>query len=365
MKKKKNYDKLLLGVILALTFGGFLISLSAFLPLQNKNVLLPLSIDMSQSIAVVLGLFSMLVTSKIHYKNWRRYALLLFSATLIFSALVFVPGLGLKYGGAVRWLNVGPFSVQPAEFLKISFVIYFASWLAASRDRLRTFNFGFLPYVLIIAVVGGVMLTQKDTGTFFIIYLTSLVMFLTAGGKWKHFFLLAFLAVLGVVVLAFYRPYLKERMITFFNPYSDTQNAGWQLNQSLIAIGSGGLLGRGFGQSVQKFKYLPESESDSIFAVAGEEFGFVGTVAIVLIFTVFALAGLKTAARAPDQFGKMLAVGITGIIISGAFINISAMLGLMPLTGVPLPFISHGGTALVIILAASGILLNISSHGNH
>jgi cell division protein FtsW len=216
--------------------------------------------------------------------------------------------------------------------------------------------------MLILTVVGSLLLNQPDTDTFAVIMFAGFAMFLVAGGKWRHVFALIIFAIIGLLIIASVRPYVKQRLLTFINPAENAQTSGYQIQQSLIAVGSGGFAGRGFGQSIQKFNFLPEPIGDSIFAVAAEEFGFVGATGIILLFVFFTVKGLRIAIKTHDLFGRLLVVGIVILIVSQAFLNIGAMLGVLPLTGIPLPFVSHGGTALLITLGMVGIVLNVSRH---
>lgn len=352
-------DRSFLGIILLLLIVGFFISSSASLStIGARDLSFPF--DFSQLIASILGVVIMALFTQVDYRIFRRYALPFFIGTLLLTVAVFLPVVGFSHGGASRWILLGPLSFQPSELLKLGFIVYFASWLAASRSRLNSLQFGLLPYLIMLAVVGIIMLKQPDTGTFLIMFGTSIAMFVAGGGKWTHLLLIFLIGLLGISYLAFTREYVRDRLFTFIKPTHDTLGSSYQINQSLIAIGSGKLLGRGYGQSIQKFNYLPESIGDSVFAVLGEEMGFVGTSVITISFAFFALLGLRIASRARDSFGKLLVVGITMMITVAAFMNIGAMLGVIPLTGVPLPFISHGGTALVITLAACGIILSVS-----
>ena len=278
------------------------------------------------------------------------------------TAFVFVPGVGAEYGGARRWISIFGFSFQPAEILKIAFVIYAAAFFATVKDKVQTLTGGLLPLFALLGVAGFLLLLQPDTDTFVVLFLALFAMFLAAGGKLRHVGVMIVVGALALSLLIFSRPYLKERVVTFFNPAADPQGAGYQIQQSLIAVGSGGIAGRGFGQSVQKFSFLPEPIGDSIFAVAAEEFGFIGGFALILLFLALLLRGLKIASRAPDLFSGLLSIGIVILIGASAFMNIGSMLAILPLSGLPLAFVSHGGTALVITLLEAGILLNISRY---
>jgi cell division protein FtsW len=283
-------------------------------------------------------------------------------AAVALTLLVFLPGVGISHGGALRWLHVAGVSFQPSEFLKIGFVLFFAAVLASAHEKVLSYRRGLLPFFLLVAAAGAILLPQPDTDSFVILALDLFAMIFVSGAPARRLARAAFvcLALLSALVLA--RPYLKERLLTFLHPGADPQGAGWQIQQSLIAIGSGGAAGRGFGQSVQKFSYLPEPVGDSVFAVAAEEFGFAGALLLIALFLAFLMRGLRIATHAPDSLSGLAAFGIVILISLSAFVNIASMLGLVPLSGLPLPFISHGGSAMLIALAEVGIVLNVSRY---
>lgn len=342
---------------------GFFIFSSASLGLLTKGNDQYSSVAFSQTFfGLFLGSIAMIITSRIHYIKWRQYAFYFFILGLFLNALVFVPHIGFAHGGAHRWLIIAGFSFQPAEILKTAFIIYFATWLASVKAKVESLKYGLIPFLVILGVVGSVILLQPDTDTFALMACSGVAMYLTAGGKWKHVGLLFLTAVLGLVLIATMRPYVKQRIMTFVNPSDNGLTSGYQIQQSLIAIGSGGITGRGFGQSIQKFNFLPEPIGDSIFAVASEEFGFIGASTLILLFVFLAFRGLRIAARVEETFGRLLVVGIVILITAQSFVNIGAMLSVLPLSGNPLPFVSHGGTALLITLAQIGIILNVSRY---
>jgi cell division protein FtsW len=230
------------------------------------------------------------------------------------------------------------------------------------KDKIQTINFGLFPLILCMAVSSLILIAQPDTDTLMIIIFSGVAIFLTAGGKWSHILFLTFVGLLVLAVIALARPYVMSRINTFINPELNSLGSGYQIQQSLIAIGSGGMFGRGFGQSIQKFNVLPEPIGDSIFAVMAEEFGFVGTSATVMLFLFFSIRGLKIAGTAGDSYGRLLVTGIVILIVSQAFVNMGAMVGILPLSGITLPFVSHGGTALFMTLAEAGIILNVSKY---
>ncbi len=356
-------DRTLLSIILLLVVAGFFIFSSASLGLLAREGARFSSVAFSQIFfGIIGGGIAMFLTSQIFYRNWRKYAFYIFIATVLLTLCVFIPGLGMEHGGAQRWVRLGSFSFQPAELLKIGFIIYMATWLSGVQKLIGTFRHGTLPFVGITAIIAVVMLLQPDTDTFLIMGVAATAMFITAGGSWRDVALMALAGIVLLTVLAFTRPYIMERFTTFLDPASDPQGSGYQIQQSLIAIGSGGINGRGFGQSIQKFEYLPEPIGDSIFAVYSEEFGFLGSAILVMLLSFFTFRGYKIASHATDLFGMLLVVGFMTLIVTQAFLNIAAMLSLAPLMGLPLPFISHGGTALLATLASVGIVLNVSKY---
>ena len=361
--KPKSIDTILLALIVLMVAGGFLIFSSASLGLMARDGASFGSVAFSQFVFGVLGgSIALLITSNIYYRHWRRYAFYLFLLSLLATAAVFIPGLGMTHAGATRWLDLGFTTVQPSEFLKIGFVVYVATWLSGLHQKLHQWRYGLLPFVAILGVVGAIMLLQPDTDTFLIMAVAGMAMFLTAGARWRDLGMIVLGGILVLVVIATARPYVMDRFTTFLDPSADPLGSGYQIQQSLIAVGTGGVTGRGFGQSIQKFEYLPEPIGDSIFAVYAEEFGFIGATLLIVSLVFLTLRGYRTAAQAGDIFGTLLVVGFMTIIIAQAFLNIGAMLALAPLSGLPLPFISHGGTALMATLAALGIVLNVSKY---
>jgi len=360
---RRTSDRFFLITTIILVVLGLAIFTSASLGLLAKDGASFGSVALKQFLFGGLGGSIALVTlSNIHYRQLKKYSFYIFIAGLALSLFVFLPFLGMEHGGAKRWISLGFFSFQPAEFLKLGFVIYFAAILSSVRTRIGTFKHGVLPALTLLGLVGAVLLSQPDTGTFLVILITGFAMFIAIGGRWKHVMGTGMFALLSLGVLILTRPYIKERILTFIDPARDALGAGYQIQQSLIAIGSGELTGRGFGQSIQKFSYLPEPIGDSIFAVSAEEFGFIGAMLIIIAFLTFASRGVFIAQKAPDYFSGLLVLGIVILMISQSFINIASMLGLFPLTGMPLLFISKGGTALFVALAGVGIILNVSKY---
>lgn len=361
MAIEKKVDKIFLGIVIALMVIGILVFVSASLGVLSKNESKFWGVLFNQIVlGVICGSIIMFVCYKIDYKFWRKWSFIIFIISIILTLLVFIPGLGFKHGGAQRWLSLGPVSLQPAEFLKIGFVIYFAAWLSWIKHRKQDFKFSVIPLLILLAIIAIILLKQPDTKSFILILITGCAMLFASGIPWKYIIGIILVSAIGLISLMMFTPYLKDRMQTFLDPGRDITGSSYQLNQSMIALGSGGLFGRGYGQSIQKFSYLPEPQGDSIFAVVGEEFGFVGSTILILLFLAFALRGLRIASRSPDLFSRLLVTGIVIILTAQSFLNIASIIGVFPLTGVPLVFISHGGTSLLLALASIGMILNIS-----
>ena len=361
---KARADKFFFLIVMIILAVGFIVFFSASQSLLGRDNTADFGlVAFKQFVILLAGVIAMIISSNIPYKKYQRFAFWIFVSAIALNLLVFLPKIGFGAGGAKRWIDLGgPFSFQPSEFLKFGFVAYAAYWLSAEGDKIRTFSKGILPFLLILFVPTLILIKEPDTGTFMVLFSAALAMLLASGARFKHLAILIISSVLALLLLAAWQPYVKARLMTFLDPTQDAQGSSYQINQSLIAIGSGGLAGRGFGQSIQKFNFLPEAIGDSIFAVLAEEFGLIGSGLLVLLFAVFTLWGLRIASKIFDPFGRLLALGIVILIAAQAFINMSAMAGLIPLTGVPLTFVSHGGSALIIALFEVGVILNISRH---
>jgi cell division protein FtsW len=318
-----------------------------------------------QLLNITVGLVAWFVASSINYQNWRRWAPYVLIAAIVALVALLVPGLSFAKNGATRWLKLGPASFQPAELLKIAMVVYLAAWFEKRNTELKSLWDGLIPFSVMLFIVSIVVVVfQRDLGTMMVLALAAVGMFYVAGIRLHHLALLAAggLTLGWAAIIAF--PHRLARLTAFLDPTKDATASGYHINQALIALGSGGILGLGLGKSIQIYGYLPEASNDSIFAVIGEEFGLIGALLIVGLFGLLVYRGIKVAAAAPDTFGRLLATGITLVFMFQAFINIAAMLSLVPLTGIPLPFISYGGSSLVIMLFSAGILMNISKYTN-
>jgi cell division protein FtsW len=353
----------LLGFILTLLLFGIIIFLSASLGILPNNELKFFVIIKSQLLYVfVFGLLALYLGTRINYKYYKKYSIIIFIVSLVFSMLVFVPAFNFYYNGAHRWIHIFGLSIQPTELLKFGSVNLIAFFCSKYSKKFNTMRLGLLPVLIFIAIVSGVLLLQPDFGTLLVILLSSLIVFFVGGAKWRDVIILLISGILIFFLLINTRPYMKERVLTFIEPNRELLGAGYQLNQSLIAVGSGQMFGRGIGQSIQKFNYLPEQISDSIFAVYAEEVGFVGSLILILLFIFIILRSINISRYTEDDYGKLLVIGIISIFFFQTILNISSAIGISPLTGVPLPLISKGGTSLVFLMFEFGVLLNISKY---
>jgi cell division protein FtsW len=310
---------------------------------------------------VLLGLVVWVVFQAINYKYWAKYAGICFFITIFLLILpILLHPFGLASAG--RWVHIGPANFQPAEFGKLTFLVYLAGWFARQGDNINKIKKMFWPFIGIVGFIAFLMLVQKDLGTLSIYSLIAAGIFIMAGAPIYQIVGAGGIAASLLWIAVKIEPYRMQRLLTFLNPGDDHLSAGYHIKNALIAIGSGGLWGLGFGQSRQKYLYLPEAHTDSIFAIISEELGFVRAALIIVVFTLIAMRGIKIMKNAPDTFARLLASGIIIWVFFQMFINIAAMFSLIPLTGIPLPFISYGGTSLVVLLAAIGILTNISKH---
>lgn len=360
-KKLRPVDKTLLAIMIVLMLTGFLTLFSAtyYKAVDSGD---PLSEVKKQLFGAAVGAAAMCFTTRMPYQFWgkRRVVMIGVALSLALLALVAIPGIGVYINGSRRWLSLGGVSFQPGEFAKYAAVLFMAMALTARGRRIEKFWKGILPVLAVPGVMFLLILQQPNLSTAGTIIIVSMLMVMLAGAKWKH--MLA-LGAGGLALGAYYawsEEYRQERLLSFMNPFAKMSDEGYQLSQSLIAFGSGGLFGMGLGQGRQKYAYLPYPESDFIFAIVGEDFGLAGCLVVILLFIAFLLAGMRIAMTCDDKFGCLLAAGITGMISVQAFINMGVVVGVLPTTGLPLPFFSAGGTSLSITMAAVGIVLNIS-----
>lgn len=306
------------------------------------------------------GLVAMFMVSRIDYHVWKKFSWFVLLGSAAVLGMVLIPGIGFQSSGTRAWFNLGSFLLQPSEFVKLGLVFYLSSWFDRKIGAENNFWFGIVPPLAAAGLLVGLVLVESDLGTAMIYAVIASTMFFVAGARYRY---LVGLGAFGVVLLTLLikaAPYRIARITAFLNPGGDPQGIGYHIAQALIAIGSGGLWGYGFGASRQKHSYLPESIGDSIFAVMAEELGFVRILVVILLFAAFAVLGLRLAKRAPDRFGMLAAVGITAWVVFQALINMGAISGVLPLTGITLPFISYGGSSVLALCIAVGVLLNIS-----
>lgn len=314
-----------------------------------------------ENIAAALLFFA--ISYAIPYSTWKRYAVPLIGVACLALFCLLIPSLSFATNGATRWLKLGPFSFQPAELLKLAFILYLAAWLERRGAYVRDFWEGLLPFgLMLLGASIVVVLFQRDMGTAMVLAGAVMGMFYASGAKWRHVATLMAAGLGGGWLAIITFPHRLSRLTTFLDPSKDPTGAGYHISQALIAVGSGGLLGVGLGRSISIYGYLPEAPNDSIFAVIAEEFGLIGSLIIIGLFGCLVYRGLKIAKDAPDSFSRLVAVGISLWLMFQALINVAAMLSLLPLTGIPLPFISYGGSSLVFTMIGAGILLNISKY---
>ena len=315
-----------------------------------------------QLIFAALGVGAMLITMRIDYHVWGKFANIGLIICFSLLVIVLIPGIGVERGGARSWLGIASFGIQPSEFMKMAMIIFMAKVLAVPESRITSFSRGLLPMLLILGLAFGLIMLQPDLGTGAVLLGATLLVIYTAGAKLSHLGWLGIVGIVGFASLIAAAPYRLQRITSFLDPWQDPLGAGYQIIQSLYAIGPGGLVGLGLGMSRQKYSYLPEPQTDFIFSIIAEELGFIGASAVLLLFLLLIWRGMRTAITAPDSFGSLLATGIVGMIAVQVIINIAVVTGMMPVTGITLPLISAGGSSLTLMLTAIGILLNISRY---
>lgn len=362
--KKTHFDYFLLGLIFILTLSGLIILTSASsdigkLKYDNSYFYIKHQV----LYGLLLGIAGGIATFFFPYKYLKNLSPYLLLGNVILLVLVLTP-LGVTSGGSSRWLEVGGLTFQPAEFLKLTFIVFIAAWLSNARqNRAGDFKKGFVPFALVCGIVAALLVLQPATSTVAILMLSALAVYIISGAKFKYVALFIGLGVLALATLVLSTEYRRDRVMSFLRQ-DDNLGNNYHLNQALIAIGSGRLAGTGFGQSTAKVTYLPAVIDDSIFAVAAQELGYIGAATIVVLFMLLTIRLFWLAMNTPDSFGKLILVGFGCIIGLQSFTNIGSISGVLPLTGVPLPFISYGGTALMVFLTMSGLALNISKNGN-
>lgn len=315
-----------------------------------------------QTLWGLIGLSGMIFFMNYDYWHLKRYSKIIILSVIVLLILVLIPGIGVELNYARRWIGIGSFTVQPSEMAKLGMIIYVASSISNKRDKIESIFQGILPFLIVLGIVSALILKQPDLSTVVVICGTVFIMIFAAGARIFHLLGLILTGLPLIMYLIMSEEYRWKRLMSFLNPWSDSLDTGYHIIQSLYALGSGGVLGLGLGKSRQKFFYLPEPQTDFIFSILGEELGFIGGAAVIILFMVLLWRGFRIAIKAPDYFGTMLAIGITASIGLQTFINLAVVTASMPVTGIPLPFISFGGSSLIPTLMGIGILLNISRH---
>lgn len=359
--RKATLDYRLFFIIISLVISGiiFLSSASSVISFQEFND--SGYMFKKQAINILIGFAFMGIFYHISIDFWKKISFPAIIVSAVMMIMVFLPFIGVEHAGARRWIDLGFAQIQPSEILKFSLILYLAHLFEKKGQLVKDIYHGFIPFISISVFIALLVMKQPDLGTFLVLVMIASVIYFVSGAKMSHIASVVALGIAGIFALIKISPYRLERFMVFLNPESHSQlGAAYQTKQSLIAVGSGGILGLGFGESLQKYKYLPEAATDSIFAIVAEERGFIGAVLIVFLFTVFGILGFRLAQKTSDSFSRLVVVGITSWIVFQATLNIATALSLVPLTGVTLPFISFGGTSVAIVIAACGLLLRIS-----
>lgn len=356
----KKYDKILFITVIIISLFGLLMIYSSSSIWAEYKFNDPYKYLKSQSIFLILGYTIMLTISKYPYQKYKKFANIIFGICFLMLILVLIPGIGTVRNGSRSWFGIGGFGIQPSEFTKLGLIIFTSKYLANNNRDLKDIKKGVLPILTVLILVFGLIMLEPDFGTGVVIVMTIIVLLFISGVKMNFFIKIGILGLIGVIILILIAPYRMERITSFLNPWTDPLGSGFQIIQSLYAIGPGGLLGLGFGNSIQKHFYLPEPQTDFIFSIISEEFGFLGILIVASLFITIIYRGFKIAMSCEDLFGKYIAFGITFGIAFQTILNLSVVIGLIPVTGVTLPFLSYGGSSLLISLTSIGILLNIS-----
>lgn len=360
--KKREFNATILILTLTLSCFGILMVYSSSSLMALRDYGDSLYFLKRQAFFAFIGTIAMLLAMYVNYNIWRRLAIPLLALSTLMLAVVFVPGVGTKAGGAARWISVAGFTFQPSEAAKIALIFYLASSATRKEDRIRDFRLGYIPYMCVLIVWIVLMLAQRDLGGAAIMVVVTAMMLLIAGTRWRFLFLSLGLIVPFGVYAVMFKEYRMQRIMSFLDPWADPLGAGFQIIQSWMGFGLGGLTGAGLGEGEQKRFYLPEAHTDFIFSVIGEELGFVAVVLLICMYLTIVLMGLHIAMRAADGFGRLCAFGISLLLGMQAFANMAVVMGVVPNKGLALPFLSYGGSSLLCTMFSMGVLLNISSH---
>jgi len=361
MEIRKGHDTTILLLAVVLTCFGVVMVYSSSSIMAAKRYSDGFYFLKRQGLYAVVGFAMMALAMQIDYRHLRRLVIPFFLCCMVLLVAVLIPGIGSHAGGASRWIRLPGFSIQPAELAKLGLVFYMAHSLAKKKEKIKSFRLGFIPYMVVLAVLLFLLLLQPDLGSALTLGAVAMVMLLVAGTRLAYLLSVVILAVPFLYFAVMNVDYRRKRIMAFLNPWEDPTNTGFQIIQSWIAFGTGGLFGNGLGEGKQKLFFLPEAHTDFIFSVVGEELGFAGVLVVTAMFLVLVMRGFRAALGAPDDFGRYLAFGVTLLLGLQAFVNIAVVMGLLPTKGLALPFLSYGGTSLLTTLAAVGVLLNISS----
>ena len=361
MTLRRDVDTTLLLLTVSLTCIGVVMVYSASAIMADERFHDGFYFLKRQLVYAIVGFLVMAFATYFNYKNWRNLAVVSLLVSIVLMGLLFVPGLGVRVGGAMRWLHLPGLTLQPAELVKLSLVLYLAHSLTRKKEKVQSFKKGYLPYMLVLLVLLGMLLKQPDLGSAMIIAGVAMSMLIVAGVRWRYLLPTVIMTLPILYFLVMQVDYRRRRIMAFLDPWSDPFDTGFQIIQSLVAFGKGGVLGQGLGIGEQKLFYLPEAHTDFIFSVIGEEMGLVGTLLVAALFLMVVLCGIRIALHCQDPFGRNLAFGLSILLGLESFVNLAVCMGLLPTKGLALPFISYGGTSLVVSLLAVGILLNISS----
>ena len=364
MARKLTSDKLLFTATLLLVCTGVVMVYSASAVMAMERIGRPQYFLAKQVAWAVMGLALLPIVMRLDYRNYRQPLVIWTLLGVVGASLVAVLLLGTRVNGATRWLDMGPLGIQPSEFAKVAVIFFMAALLERRMDRIDEIGYSLLPVGLVTGAVVGLILLQPDLGTAACIVVIAASMVFAAGISYRYVGALTIVGLVAGSALVVTSEYRLRRVQAFMDPWADPLGNGWQIIQSMIAVGTGGVFGRGLMAGVQKLFYLPEPHNDFIYSVIGEELGLLGTTLVLACFCVIAWRGLRAAVRAPDRFGALLAIGLTTMVVFQAFFNMSVVLGLLPPKGIPLPFVSAGGSSLLINLVGIGILLNISQHAS-
>ncbi|WP_409253617.1 stage V sporulation protein E [Bacillus sp. SCS-153A] len=363
--KKSTPDFILIVVTLSLLAIGLIMVYSASAVWADYKFDDTFFFAKRQMLFAGVGILAMFFIMNVDYWTWRTWGKVIIIVCFVLLVLVLVPGIGVLRNGSRSWIGVGAFSIQPSEFMKLAMIAFLAKYLSENQKYITSFRKGLVPSLFLVFAAFGMIMLQPDLGTGTVMVGTAVVMVFIAGAKISHFAMMGLAGLAGFAALVLSAPYRIKRITSFLDPWEDPLGSGFQMIQSLYAIGPGGLLGLGLGESRQKFFYLPEPQNDFIFAILAEELGFIGGSLVLLLFSLLLWRGIRIALGAPDLYGSFLAVGIVSMIAIQVMINVGVVTGLMPVTGITLPFLSYGGSSLTLMLLAVGVLLNISRYARY